>query len=157
MKRNDLAPRVRRRSIPGHFMFKLEPGELRLLRAHVSSVMGDNSGEGDSTRVVYRGDCVFTDHEEAVMKALLIRINRRFIAIAGRKSGISEFWGSGNMGSESHWILLPDRQTERKSGTVPVREVPPKGHVRVDLDRTGRSRKRGIVFRLGNMFSGGKG
>lgn len=156
MKRNDLSTRFRRRSVPGHFMLKVEPEEIRILRAHFSSVRGNNSGERDSTRVVYRGDCVLSDHEEAVMKALFIRINRRFIAIAGRKSGIPEFWGNGNMGSESHWILLPDRQTEKKNSTVPTLEVPPKGHLRVDLDRSRGSRTRGIVFRLGKIFSAGK-
>ena len=153
MKKIDQSPRLRRRSIPGHFMLKVEPKEFRMLRALFSSVRGDNSGKGDSTRVVYRGDCVLTDQEEAVMKALLIRINRRFIALAGRKSGIAEFWGNGNRGSESHWILLPDRQTERKTGTTPTREVPPEGHIRVDLDRSRGSRQRGIVFKLGPIFS----
>ena len=156
MKSTDMSTRVRRKRIPDHFMLEVDPEEVRILRAHVSSVLGDNSGKGDSTRVVYRGDCVFSDHEEAVMKTLLIRINRRFIAIAGRKSGIAEFWGRGNMGSDSHWILLPDRQTERKNSTVPTLEVPPKGHLRIDLDRSRGSRTRGIVFKHGRVFSAGR-
>lgn len=57
---------------------------------------------------------------------------------------------------DSHWILLPDRQTERTAGTVPPREVPPKGHLRVDLDRSRGSRSRGIVFKHGRVFSAGR-
>ena len=157
MKRNELATRVRRRSIPSHFMLKVEQEELRLLRTKVSAVYGDNSSESGSTSVDYLGDCVLTDREEAVMKALLIRINRRFIAIAGRKSGIPEFWGEGNRGSEAHWILLPGWQKERQTGNAPARETPPEGHIRVDRGRRRGFREKGIVFQLGDIYPGSKG
>lgn len=129
---------------------------MHLLRSHVKAVFGDNSGESDSSRVEYLGDCVLTDREEALLKDLLIRINRRFIAVAGRRSGIAEFWGEGNRGSSSQWVLLPDKQKERPNGHGFVREAPPEGHIRVDSGRRRRFGEKGIVFELGDIFPGSK-
>ncbi len=148
-------PLDNRKPVPSDFMFKVEPGEMRLLHINVKAMFGNNSGRGDSSRVEYQGDCVLTDMEESELKGLLIRINRRFMMIAGKKSGISEFWGAGNRGSHADWVYMADLQQGR-TGTGRSLDPAPEGHIRIDIFHDNSFWRRGIVFHIGDLYAKAK-
>ena len=150
-----LQPRNYRKAVPSDFMFKVEPSELQLLHVNVKALFGNNCGLGDATRVEYQGDCVLTDMEESELKDLLIRINRSFMKTAGKKSGISEFWGSGNRGSQADWVYMADLQQGR-TGSGRSLDPAPEGHIRIDIFHNNSFWRRGIVFHIGDLYAKAK-
>ncbi len=137
-------------------MLAVDEEEALLIRSHIRALYGDNTAQSDSAKVEYLGDCVLTDREEAVLKALLIRITKRHITLVGRKSGIAEYWGEGNRCSLVVWVFM----AYKKEMQVPRKlRQPPAGHIRIDVNLHIGTFVPAIPFDMGELYplSGRKG